>query len=62
MKMKGNINKEMAKKMKRKESLDLKLRGNQPTSKIDQEKKKIEKMVVTVFGKGRIIVLEMDKL
>ncbi len=47
--------------MKRKESLDLKSRGNQLASKIEQEEKKTKKVVVTFFGKGWIIVLEMDK-
>ncbi len=60
VKMKGNISKEMVEKMKGRESLELELGGNQPASKIDYEKKK-NKMVVTFFGKGRIIFLQMDK-
>ncbi len=48
----------MVEKMKRRESLDSKPSGSQPTSKINCE----EKMVVTLFGKGKINFLEMDKL
>jgi hypothetical protein len=43
--------------MKRMESLDSKLGGSQFTSKINRE----EKMVVTIFGKRKIIFSEMDK-
>jgi hypothetical protein len=38
--MRGSINKEMAKKMKRRESIELEPKGSQPTPKIDHEEKK----------------------
>jgi predicted HTH domain antitoxin len=58
--MKANINKDMAKRMKRKESLDLELGSSHLALKIDRKEKKKEKMV-TLFDKGRIIFSEMNK-
>jgi hypothetical protein len=43
VKMKGNINKEMVRIMKRKESLDLESRSNQLALEIKQEEKKIKR-------------------
>jgi hypothetical protein len=50
--MRGNINKEMAKKMKRKKSLESEPGGNQATSKYDHKDKKEKKMVLTLFYRG----------
>jgi hypothetical protein len=59
VKLKGNISKEMAKKVKRRESI--KLGGNQLALKIDYGEKKKKKMVVILFDKRKISFLEMDK-
>ncbi len=61
VKMKGNINKEMVERMKRKQSLDSKVGGNELALKINLKEKKIEKIVVTLFDKGKIIFSKMDK-
>ncbi len=47
--MKGNISKEMAKKMKRRKSIKLELGGKQLALKVDYGEKKKEKMVVVFF-------------
>jgi hypothetical protein len=52
--MKGNISKEMAKKVKRRESIKLELGGNQLALKIDYGEKKKKKMVVILFDKRKI--------
>jgi hypothetical protein len=55
--MKGNISKEMVEKMKRRESLEFQSNGSQSTPKFDHEEKKREKMVVTFFGRGKILIV-----
>ncbi len=52
----------MAKRMKRKESLELKPKGNQIASEIDCEEKKKGKMVVIISNKKKIIFSKIDKL
>lgn len=47
--MKGNISKEMAKKMKRRKSIKLELGGKQLALKVDYGEKKKEKMAVVFF-------------
>ncbi len=47
--------------MKRRESLESKSNGNQLAPKLVCEEKNKEKMVMTIFGKGKIIFLKMDK-
>ncbi len=47
--------------MKRRESLELKPRVNQIALDIYNEEKKKGKMVVTLFGKRKIIFSKMDK-
>ncbi len=49
VKMKGNISKEMAKKMKRRKSIKLELGGKQLALKVDYGEKKKEKMAVVFF-------------
>jgi hypothetical protein len=48
--------------MKRRESLDSELGGSQLAPEIEREERNREKMVVTIFGEGKIIFVEMDKL
>jgi hypothetical protein len=47
VKVKGSINKERAKKMKRKKSLKLKLSNSQVALKFDYEVRKKDKMVIS---------------
>ncbi len=56
--MKGNISKEMTKKMKRKKSLKFESGNNQAALKFDYEDRKWEKMVVTISGRRKIIFLK----
>ncbi len=51
MKIKGNISKEMAKKVKRRKSIKLELGGNQLALKIDYGENNNNKMVVILFDK-----------
>ncbi len=51
----------MVERMKRKQSLDSKVGGNELALKINLKEKKIEKIVVTLFDKGKIIFSKMDK-
>jgi hypothetical protein len=60
--MKGNINKEMVEKIKRKESLEFELGGSQATLKFDHEDKKKKKMVVILSNRGKIIFSKMEKI
>ncbi len=59
--MKGNISKEMTKKMKRRKSLKFESGNNQAALKFDYEDRKWEKMVVTIFGRRKIIFLKKWK-
>jgi len=61
VKMKGNISKEMAENMKRRESLESKLGGSQVALEFDREEKNRLKMVVTIFDRRKIIFSEMEK-
>ncbi len=47
--------------MKRRKSSKFEIGGSQATPKFDKEDKKREKMVVILFGKGKIIFSEMEK-
>jgi hypothetical protein len=58
--MRGNISKAMLEKMKRKKSLKFKLGDSYAAPKFDYEDKKREKMDVTLFGRRKIIFLEME--
>jgi hypothetical protein len=59
--MKGNIYKEVVKKMKRRESLKSEWGGSQIALEFKHEDKKKEEMVMTLSGRGKIILLEMEK-
>jgi hypothetical protein len=59
--MKEYISKEMAKKMKKRESFKSEPSWNHVTLEFDHEDKKKEKMVVTLFGRGKIIFSKMKK-
>ncbi len=53
--------KEQAKIMRRRENLELEPKGSQTTPKLEWEEKKREKMIMTIFGKCKIVFIEMDK-
>ncbi len=46
--------------MRRKESLEFESNGNQGTPKFDHEEKKKEKLVVAIFGRGKIWIVGRD--
>ncbi len=46
--------------MRRRESLESESNGNQGTLEFDREEKKREKMVVTLFGRGKIWIVGRD--
>jgi hypothetical protein len=50
----------MVEKMRRRESLESESNGNQGTLEFDREEKKREKMVVTLFGRGKIWIVGRD--
>jgi hypothetical protein len=49
VKVRGNINKEMAEKIKRKKGLESKPSNGQVASKFDREDRKKEKMVISFW-------------
>jgi hypothetical protein len=58
--MRGSISKAMVEKMKRKKSLKFKPGNSYATPKFDCEDRKRDKMDVILFGRKKIIFLEME--